>query len=438
MAKLTALRGFVLTGLVLSAFMACDTKTPTGPGEVTQLSTSTSTTTTSVPGSGGGGTSTSTTSVIPLLPTIRTYVAFGPPPTPTAPSQLTIVLQRTGGSALSTLSSYIPFLRAEADPIVWTVTGFYTTPSGGGGKVTGQLVGTLDEGSFNGSLTAEAPECTAEREFGGSVDPQFLRWTGGRTLSDCKGSPLGFSTLTMLATSAPPPTSTIGSTTTTTLPLTCSYSLSANNATIGVAGGSGSVGVITAPNCGWTVQNFVGWITVQPTTGNGAGTVTFTAAPNPTPSVPRSTTLVIAGLPFVINQGVVTTTTTSTSTSTTTTTTSSTTTTTSTVCTYTLTPPAAKYGYTGTAFSTAQFSIATSSICTWSVSTTAPWIFIQPPTAGLGPATVTYAVDCHENPAARVGIIRVGNGAFTEFTITQAGYPAGSPGCGSVGLPRKP
>ena len=252
MAKLTALRGFILIGLLVGTFMACDTKTPTGPGEVTQLSTSTSTTTTVPAGGGGGGSTTSTTSVIPTLPTIRTYVAFGPPATPTAPSQLTIVLQRTGGSSLSALASYVPFLRPAAEPITWSVTGFYITPSGGGGKVTGQLNGTLDDGSFNGTLTAEAPECTAEREFGGSVDPQFLRWTGGQTLRDCKGSPLGFSPLTMLATTAPPPTSTIVSTTTTTLPLTCSYSLSANSVSISVSGGSASVGVTTAPTCAWT------------------------------------------------------------------------------------------------------------------------------------------------------------------------------------------
>jgi hypothetical protein len=203
----------------------------------------------------------------------------------------------------------LPLIGKQADPLVWTVTGFFMTAGGGRGQVGGELVGTLDDGSFTGTLTSEAPECVAEREFAGTLDPQFLRWTGGRTLRDCKDSPLGDS-LVMLATTAPPPTSTAISSSTTTMPLQCSYSLSANGVDVPAAGGLFSAGVNTAPNCAWTVQNFVTWITVQPTSGAGAATVNLTVESNP--GAPRSATIVIAGLPFVVNQGVPTTTTTTT------------------------------------------------------------------------------------------------------------------------------
>jgi hypothetical protein len=255
-------------------------------------------TTTTVP-PGGGGTSTTTTIITPA--TTRTYVAFGPV-TPTMPSQLTIFLQPLGARAVTSFFDRLPFVGAQQDEPRWTVQGFYVTPGGGNGQVSGELVGTLDQGSFTGTLTSETPECTAEREFGGSLDPQFLRWNGGRTLRDCKGSPLGFNSLVMIATTAPPPTTTAVSTSTSTVPLQCSYSLSADGVTVEGAGGQRTVGLTTGPTCNWTVQNFVPWIRMQPSSGTGSATISMTVDENP--GDPRSATVVIAGLPFVVNQGV--------------------------------------------------------------------------------------------------------------------------------------
>jgi hypothetical protein len=164
-------------------------------------------------------------------------------------------------------------------------------------------------------MTSETPECVAVREFIGSFDPQFLRWAGGRTVQDCKGSPLGFNSLVMLATNGPPPTS-VPSTSTTSQPLQCSFSLSAASVSIEQTGGQRTVGLTTGPACAWTVQNFVSWIKVQPPGGQGSATISITAEPNPGP--PRSATIVIGGIPFVVNQVVLTTTTTTTSSSTTT------------------------------------------------------------------------------------------------------------------------
>jgi hypothetical protein len=176
----------------------------------------------------------------------------------------------------------------------------YRTASNGSGQVRGELVGTLDEGQYDGSLTAESPECTAERLYGGPVNAQFLRWTGGPVaVDDCKDHPLSFNTLVMMRTDSPPPPII-----TTTVPLTCSFSLSANSVAVDASGGQRTVGVTTGPTCTWTAQNFVDWIQLQPTTGIGAGTVALSIAPNPGP--PRSATIVIAGLPFVVNQGVTT------------------------------------------------------------------------------------------------------------------------------------
>ena len=282
------LAGLLLAGLVLG----CDNKAPSGPSSVT-VQTPATTTTTSAPGSISTTTiSTTTTTPIVVPPpttmpivTSRLYVSFGQGG-PTIPSILTIVLQP------------IP----NTTPMKSRVQGVYQTPNGAGGRVLGELIGTLDDGQFDGSLTYETPECFAERLYGGPVNAQFLRWTSGPTAEDsCKNRPLDYNTLVMARSDAPLPPPTIPPTT--SLPLQCSFGLSANSVAIDSSGGQRTVGVTTGPTCTWTAQTFVDWITLQPASGVGAGTVVLTIAPNPGP--PRSATVVIAGVPFVVNQGVV-------------------------------------------------------------------------------------------------------------------------------------
>jgi hypothetical protein len=267
----TFMRKALVVALLGVVIVGCDNPsvTPTGPGTVVVETPSPPTTTippSSIP--------TTTTSTIPLA-TTRLYVAFGQV-APTSPSQLTLVL--TGG------------------PTSWIVMGNYQTAAGGNGLVKGSLAGNLDAGTFQGTLTSETPECVAERAFSGSVDKEFLRWTGAATLADCKGNPLAFNALVMLPTGAPPPMSTINSTS--TIPVQCSYALSASSVSVPTTGGQASVALTTGPTCGWTVQNFVEWITVVPVGGTGAASIALTVAPGP----PRSATLVIAGTAFVVNQ----------------------------------------------------------------------------------------------------------------------------------------
>jgi hypothetical protein len=268
------MRRALIIGLFVALGVACESTATdtnlTGPSTVvietpSPPTTTVLTTTTTPP----------TTSTIPLA-TTRTYVAFGQV-APTTPIQLTIALQSTG-------------------PLSWIVTGSYRTASGGSGQVSGTLAGTLDTGAFTGMLTSETPECIAERAFSGTVDTQFLRWNGGATLADCKGSPLAFNELVMLPTGAPPPVSTVNSTS--TIPVQCSYALSSSSVSVPTSGGQATVGLTTGPACGWTVQNFVEWISVIPAGGTGSATIALTVASGP----PRSATLVIGGVVFVVNQ----------------------------------------------------------------------------------------------------------------------------------------
>jgi hypothetical protein len=203
---------------------------------------------------------------------------------PSTPNLLSLSLRQIGGTSTNP---------------VFSALGFYTTPSGAGGAVQGTLNGTLDDGNFAGLLTSVTPECTAERQFSGPVNSQQLRWVGGETLKECKGNPLAFNSFTMLVTTGPPPV-TPPVTVTTTIPLTCGYALSAGGAALDRNGGSTLVQLATGPTCSWSVQRFVDWVNVQPTSGTGTATLAVTVAPNP--GAPRSTTVVIAGQPFIVNQ----------------------------------------------------------------------------------------------------------------------------------------
>jgi hypothetical protein len=86
---------------------------------------------------------------------------------------------------------------------------------------------------------------------------------------------------------------------------TCTFSLSASNASLGASGGSTNVNVtaVSGSNCGWTVNNpCPNWITVSPANGTGNGQVTITVSANNTGSS-RNCTLTVAGELLNIMQG---------------------------------------------------------------------------------------------------------------------------------------
>jgi len=81
----------------------------------------------------------------------------------------------------------------------------------------------------------------------------------------------------------------------------CTYTLSAQSATVPAAGGTGSVDVTAPAGCTWTATTASTWITINSgASGSGNGTVSFTAAANTGPS--RSDTITIAGQTFTVTQ----------------------------------------------------------------------------------------------------------------------------------------
>lgn len=418
------------TALLAATVVACDTKDPSGPANVTvtgpsPFTTTSTTSTTTSPTTSVPSTSTSTTTSVPFT-LARTYIALGQT-LPTMPSTLSLSLRQlfAAASATSSWRDYLPIFGPAADP-QFNVLGFYTTPNGGGGAVQGTLDGTLEDGQFTGTLTNVTPECTAERQFFGNVNSQSLQWFGGTTLRDCKGNPLNFPSFTMIATAAPPPVAP-PTVVTTTIPLTCGYSLSASGASFDVNGGIGSVDVTTGPSCVWTLQRFVDWVTLQPAGATGPAKVSFVVAPNP--GGPRSTTVIIAGQPFQINQSNVTTTTTAPTTSSTSTTTTTTTTiapsttTSSTTTSSTTTSSSCSYGLNPTSLTvsasrqTRNVNIVTQAGCGWTINldTFPSWIVLLTAASGNGPATVSLDIDEYalsESCSARKASLQIANNSL--------------------------
>lgn len=84
-------------------------------------------------------------------------------------------------------------------------------------------------------------------------------------------------------------------------PTTCTSSINSTSASVGAAGGTGSVAVAAGAGCEWMAATSASWIGVTGFKGTGAGTVTFKVNAN-TGTTPRSATINIFGQTFTVNQ----------------------------------------------------------------------------------------------------------------------------------------
>ena len=83
----------------------------------------------------------------------------------------------------------------------------------------------------------------------------------------------------------------------------CTYAINPTSQSVAAAGGTGSTAVTAPTGCAWTgVSNNTSWLTVTSgASGNGTGTVAFSAAANPN-ATQRSGSLTIGGQTFSVTQ----------------------------------------------------------------------------------------------------------------------------------------
>src|SRR6266851_5365256 len=86
-------------------------------------------------------------------------------------------------------------------------------------------------------------------------------------------------------------------------------------------------------------------------------------------------------------------------------------------CTYSISPTNRVHGYGAT---TNSVSVTTASGCAWTVINTNSWITILSPTNGLGPGSVSYAVDANFSVNWRTGVVMI---ADQFLTLSQQPTP---------------
>ncbi len=176
----------------------------------------------------------------------------------------------------------------------------------------------------------------------------------------------------------------------------CSVTLSSPNALLPASGSTGSVNVVSAPDCPWSAFTTNSWIHIlSGAIGAGNGTVTLMFSANTNVSV-RSGIVRIGDQNFVFTQSG---------------------TNPPQGCTYLILPGSRTHGYAATSNTVTMTS---QNGCPWSVGTTNSWISILSILNSVGNGTVFYSIAANPSSQPRSGAITI---AGQNFLITQTGSP---------------
>jgi len=180
----------------------------------------------------------------------------------------------------------------------------------------------------------------------------------------------------------------------------CRYTLSPATQTIATSGGASTITVTTTDvDCAWTVTTDAEWISLTaPTSGTGAGVITFTVPPNP--GAERTGAITVAGQRATVIQSA----------------------STPPNCNTTISPTSQNVPAVG---GSGSISVQSQSTCDWAVASDAPWITVTSASTGRGNGVVTFAVAANTG-AARTGTISIANRAFT---VSQTAGAAPPPAC---------
>jgi hypothetical protein len=179
-----------------------------------------------------------------------------------------------------------------------------------------------------------------------------------------------------------------GSTSETTVgptPPGCQVAVAPTTASVGAAGGTGTVLVTAQPECAWGTSPGPSWILrITPASGQGNGQVEFQASANTGAS--RTGTFVVAEQTITVTQG--------------------------NGCTYSVQPTTISADAGG-----GQISVGVTSGlgCTWTATSQAPWVTLASAT-GTGNGTAVFSVDAN-TALPRSGTLTV---AERTITVTQA------------------
>jgi len=238
-------------------------------------------------------------------------------------------------------------------------------------------------GSSSSSTSVTTPAGCA---WNASSNSSFLTITSGAS-----GSGNGTVNFNIAANSGPDRSGTLtvaGQTFTVNQSSGCSFSISPNSLSAGIAQTTGSTNITaSAGTCQWTVTNNApAFITITSGgSGTGNGTTNFTVAANAGPQ--RTGTLTVAGQTFTVNQA--------------------------SGCVYSINPTSLTIG-NGNGSSATQ--VMTNAACPWTATNNAPsFLQITSGSSGTGNGTVNFNIVANTGPQ-RMGTITV---AGQTLTVTQ-------------------
>ncbi len=183
--------------------------------------------------------------------------------------------------------------------------------------------------------------------------------------------------------------------------VSCSYAVSVAPSRFPAAGSTeGRLDIVTSPPCGWTATG-PAWVSFPEGASRiGVGSVRFVVGPN-SASALRSGVLAVGGQGVAIEQDAAGTA----------------------ACSYSLAPSAANFPVSG---GLGSVELAAAASCGWTAASLDPWITVQPPTTGAGPARLSYRVEPNPGTAARSGRLQVQGGTVT---VSQSGTNGTATAC---------
>jgi hypothetical protein len=82
----------------------------------------------------------------------------------------------------------------------------------------------------------------------------------------------------------------------------CTSTINPTSANFTRDGGTRTVSITIPDGCAWTAQSNASWITINPSSGSGNGTVSYSVGPYGGPPKNRTGTVTIAGKTFTVKQ----------------------------------------------------------------------------------------------------------------------------------------
>lgn len=173
---------------------------------------------------------------------------------------------------------------------------------------------------------------------------------------------------------------------------TCVFDLWPATVTFGASGGAAPLAVTGPEGCRWTATTPDAWLTLAGASGEGAGPMIVSAAPNPAATARTSVVQVGTATVNVLQAGV--------------------------GCDFDVSPTSRSIGAAGGRFDVA---VTTSAGCDWQAASNAAWLTVSS-SRGAGPGEVSITAAPLGGAATRTGNVSV---AGYTITVTQSAAPTG-------------